>query len=457
MMTSPKSLKRYVAVCFLRREEGAATVMALFLVLIVLVVGGVAVDFNKVMSERTRLQIAADTAAHSALYTREKHEVAEARTQAVSTVKSMLPEGIFGSDPIITTDVIFGDWDEQSLRFIENGASKNAVWVRAEMTEERANPSRNLLLQVIGYDSFDVGVEAVYTTYHPPCLTEGFVAEEVVDIQSNNSFTDGFCIHANDYVRLNQQNYFESGTVVSMPELDKLSIPRSGFEENQGLATALRPGVYRLRLLNQLPDIINSFWTANGKHLPPYVSAGSTYEVSKAQLAVDPEGHSPAAGNGLTPNHFMPSSVNFYNCSPSEKVTLKAGTYSSFLFVSDCEIAFSQGVILEDVVIATTNLSATSLSSPAGLNIGRNDNCAPGGGATLMTLGGVNIASSLNVFGGQILAIGDINFAANADGMQGVSFVSYGDINGNSNMNMGYCQGQGMENAFRADYYRLVE
>jgi len=97
-----------------------------------------------------------------------------------------------------------------------------------------------------------------------------------------------------------------------------------------------------------------------------------------------------------------------------------------------------------------------SLNSPAGLSIGRDDNCATGGGATLMTLGGFSAAASLNVFGGQILALGDIDFAANADGIQGASFVSYGMIDGTSNMNMGYCRNAGMENAYRANYFRMV-
>ena len=130
------------------------------------------------------------------------------------------------------------------------------------MEEARDNASRNFLLRLVGRDTFDVRVESVYSTYYPGCFTEGFVAEGVVDVQSNNNFSNGFCIHSNEYVSMNQNNYFEPGTVVSMPNIDDLDIPRSGFEKNDGLQTALRNGKYRLRLLNQLPDIIDSFWTA---------------------------------------------------------------------------------------------------------------------------------------------------------------------------------------------------
>ncbi len=86
------------------------------------------------------------------------------------------------------------------------------------------------MLRFVGFDVFNVSVESVYTTYYPPCFNEGFVAQEVVDIQSNNSYTDGFCIHSNTHVSLNQNNFFEPGTVVSMPSLDDLDMPTSGFE-----------------------------------------------------------------------------------------------------------------------------------------------------------------------------------------------------------------------------------
>ena len=179
----------------------------------------------------------------------------------------------------MTTDVNFGVWDKSELTFLENADSKTAVRVQAMMKQERDNASRNLLLRLIGQDTFDVGVESVYSTYFPGCFTEGFVAEEVVDIQSNNSFTNGFCIHSNQYVSMNQNNYFEAGTVVSMPNVEDLDIPKSGFDKNDGLQTALRAGKYRLRLLNQLPDIIESFWSAKAEHLPPYVSPGYYYDV----------------------------------------------------------------------------------------------------------------------------------------------------------------------------------
>ena len=448
---------------FWQDEDGAITILALSFLLITLVIGGLSVDFNRVMADRTRLQIAADTAAHAALYSRDDKSADEARQVASDIILDLLPTSGFGSDVITSADVSFGVWNPEKFEFTAAQDSKSAVRLYAAMAEVRNNASRNLLLHILGFDTFDVGVQSVFSTYYPPCLTEGFVADNVVDIQSNNRFSAPFCVHANNYVSLNQNNVFEAGTGVSMPDISKLDMPNSGYEKNSGLEAALRQGVYRMRLLADLPEIIDSFWTAKAKHLPPYVAPGSLYEVDERKLAVEPaksgSGGPPAksGGGGLTPNHFMPGVVNYLACGGSGKITLGQGTYSEFVFITSCEVKFASGTILEDVVIATTNTAPASLSAPSNLNLGRDDACAAGGGAVLMTLGGFRAAAKLNVFGGQILALGDIKFAANANGIQGASFISGGNIDGTSNMRFGSCNQAGMEHVYRAQYFKMVQ
>jgi Flp pilus assembly protein TadG len=444
---------------FLRSERGTATILAIFFLLIMLVMGGLAVDFNRAISDRTHLQVTADTAAHAALYTRAENSSADAKRVALKTIENMLPEAGFGRDAVLDSDVEFGLWDPVNRKFTRLDTASNAVRVTAQMTQERGNPSRNILLNIIGADTFDVAAVSVYTTYSPPCFTEGFVAEEVVDIQSNNTFRDGFCIHSNSHVSLNQNNFFEPGTVVSMPDTDDLDIAASGFEKNEGLRAALRKGKYRMRLLDRLPDMIDGFWSGEPTYLPEYVHAGAVFDVTPTGDTDSTAGKGKGGnkkGKSFSPIDFEPNAVNRFGCDNTGKTTLSAGTYSSFLLITDCEIQFAQGVQLQDVTIATTSTSQKSLTTPSDLYIGRDDDCAEGGGAALLTLGGFHAAAKLNVFGGQILAMGDIDFAANADGIEGASFVSGGRIDGTSNMEMGFCQNRGMENAYRMPYFRMA-
>ena len=73
-----------------------------------------------------------------------------------------------------------------------------------------------------------------------------------------------------------------------------------------------------------------------------------------------------------------------------------------------------------------------------------------------MTKGGVKFSSDLSAYNAQILAQGDIEFSANADGIEGVSFISNGVITGTSSMKMGFCDGGGTENFIEIPYLRLV-
>lgn len=67
----------------------------------------------------------------------------------------------------------------------------------------------------------------------------------------------------------------------------------------------------------------------------------------------------------------------------------------------------------------------------------------------------MSFASGLMVFGSQLIASGDIDFAANANGIMGASMIAGGRIDGTSNMDMGFC-GSGMENNYEANYFRLA-
>ena len=71
-------------------------------------------------------------------------------------------------------------------------------------------------------------------------------------------------------------------------------------------------------------------------------------------------------------------------------------------------------------------------------------------------MGGVNFPANLSVYGSQIIAQLKIDFEANANGVEGVSMVAGGEIDSTSNMNMGFCNGAGMEHTFQAEYFRMA-
>ncbi|MGA9433191.1 MAG: pilus assembly protein TadG-related protein [Roseobacter sp.] len=475
---------------FMTREDGAATPFAIFIFCIFVAVGGLAVDFNKAVSERTQMQLATDTAAHAAAYTWEFQDIDTSTTTALETINGMLPD-IAYRDALLASDIEYGFWDPTTLsftrdpNFVEDKGSdlRSAVHATAQLEEARSNQSRNILLSIIGQDKFSIRADTVYIAYYPPCFTEGFVADAVVNMQSNGIYTDNFCMHSNTYVTLNQNNFFEGGTVVSMPSLDDLDIPNSGFEKNEGLQAALRQGAYRLRILAQMPKMYESLRagkhkyaamagiTQNGTTLYPidYSSTGNQglteEEIQAAITAMDSTGDSSLMdalprmnGNDtgkktMTPMHFAPRNRIFRaECTGNGDITMTAGHYKDFVLVTDCPINFSNGVILDGVVIAT---EADVVGSH--VQIGMDDNCTIGGNASVWTMGSFQVASGMEGYGAQILAWGDVNFTANPDSLEGISVIAYGEIDGTSGGAVGYCDGEGLEDFATARYFRMVK
>lgn len=426
---------------FVTEEHGAANEFSIIMLLVMLMLGAYGLDSNSATDARTRLQITTDIAAHAALLTRERLDLGEAVTKATNIARAMMPPEIFG-DVVRPENVVFGEWDSETRNFTPKQASRDAVRVTGSMSEFYENAHATYLYKLVGVDSFDINVISTFETYHPTCLKEGFVAQGVVDLQSNNSYSDGFCVHSNEHVSLNSNNYFEPGTVVSMSDLSKIDLPASGYDSNEGLRQSLREGSWNIRILSQLSDIIFGLKALDQDFVPSYITG---------QIVVN------LPNRNIYQEDLKSGSVHFLSCKGGAAATVKNDVVvSNVVIIADCDIKFEANVKIEDAIIATTSTGSKSMSGSSGLQVGRNDNCIEGGDAQLLTLGSMDFASGLRLYNAQLIAVHDITFSANADGIQGAALVAGGEISGTSNMDFGYCDG-GMENNFHAEYFRLVE
>ena len=425
---------------FLKDDTGFISTFGLTLTAMMIALGGIALDVANAYRMRTYLQVAADAAAHAALYTRETHTRDESIQAALDVVESFLPADVYGQ--VITyEDVEFGTWDRDTETFTPNSNSKSAVMVNTLQVAERQNSVGTYMLRLVGFDDWNVRRASVFETYMPTCFREGFVAQDLVDLQSGNTYTNGFCIHSNDHVEVNSNNYFNNDTIVSMPDRSDIVLPNSGFESNDGLEDALRDGAYQLRILNRLSSIIDALNDPLSEYAPDYITSDL--------VGVLPQ-RNPAASD------FTPGHIYTYSCGGGAALQIPADTtLEDIVLVTDCKVKFGQGVVLENTIIATSNTDAKSISAASGVQVGRDDNCAADGGSQLLTMGGIEVPADLKVYGGQMIAKGNIEFSANANGIEGASFISGATISGTSNMTMGFC-GDGMERNFEALYFRLA-
>ncbi len=198
-----------------------------------------------------------------------------------------MPPGRYGAI-VRPEDVVFGRWNETSRSFVPDAGSRSAVQVTAWQVDERGNPVDTYLLRILGIDDWQLFRTSVFSTYRPSCLREGFVADGVVDLQSNNTYTNGFCIHSNSYVSLNSNNTFEPGTVVSMADLDDLELPNSGYATNLGLERALREGSWHIRIVSRIDDIIARLEAFDPEIMPDYIR-GTGFRVLPDNRVQDSE------------------------------------------------------------------------------------------------------------------------------------------------------------------------
>lgn len=423
-----------------QREDGGLTVVNVIFLSLIAMLAGIAIDVASVVAARTQLQATADAAAHAALVEREFHTKEEATNKAIAVAQSNMPTGQYG-DVLSQLNVTFGDYDRSTGVFSPDVDSRDAVFVQTERLASNGNGVTTFLLQFVGLWDWDVRTTSLFETYYPTCLIEGFVAEGVVDIQSNNSYFNGFCIHSNSHVEINQNNYFEAGTVVSMPDTNDLVIPNNGLDEekNQGLVDALHEGKWFIKIINRLDLIIEGVQDEESRYARDYITDYEPVILSKGTV---------------TPADLPPGRIYKADC--NAKFTFNSGIYDEIVFIANCPLTFKNGAEFHESVIITTSTAAKSMSAPNNLTLGAEDNCASGGGAQLVTYGGFEVASSLELHGSQILAAGDVEFTANADGVRGASIVSGGRIDGTSNMNFAFC-GSGMEHNFLAEYFRLAQ
>ncbi|MFY0691607.1 MAG: hypothetical protein JXR14_06765 [Paracoccaceae bacterium] len=446
MLIRTDNLKR-PAERFCKEEDGSYTAFGAFMLLTFLLLGSTAIDYSNAFAARTQLQNGADIAAHAALFTRDTEDSGTAKQKALDMVETYMPASQYGR-LLGSSDIRFGylTRDNGTLSFEPDPDSKLAVEVRMERSELIGNGINTFLLKLIGLDVLDVSVSSIFERKVPGCAREGFFGNDVVDLQSNNRFREGFCIHSDSQVEINQNNVFEDDVIVSYPTPDDLVLANSGLAQNEGLADARSP--YQKYDMN-VDARIDAMHTGVQRMSGDYATKSLVSETPKA---VSTTGNS----GSVDPSSFTKNRVNEHSCPGNKSMTFDAGTYSDFVLVTDCEIKFSKGTILKDVIISTTNTSSRSFSAPSGLVIGDDDGCKEGGEVLLLTKGGMSNAAKVEIYGSKIIAGGDVSFTANNNGVEGVSIVADGRIDATSNSDMGFCGDEGVPGDYDPYVFRLA-
>lgn len=409
-------------------EEGGITVLSLFLFIVMLMAAGFAIDVNNAVQARTQLQGAADAAGHAALYTRYKDPVeANAIAKGVAIAEANMPTSIYGS-VLATADIEFGDWDAKNREFLPG---VGATAVRVTTRRSGGDGVSTFLLKLIGVDAFDLNTVSVWDYDEGWCPRgEGYFAVGRVDIQSNNHYKDGFCVHSEKHVEFNQGSIFDQGVVVSMPDENDIVLPQSGMDQNTGLWEALDSINYNLTtFFNELETLANEFLDPTSGVQPSYITDMTPPPTTPKKWK-----------SNVTAADIVPHAVNYMDCLNKTLTFDNDAIIANAVIVTPCEVKFSSGAALENATLVVLDKSSKSVSAPAGMRIGSSTYCNDGqGGATLITLGDFSVAAGLEVYGGNVIAAGNLSGTSNANGLAGINFMAGSELDVTANGDMGFC------------------
>ena len=420
---------------FRREEDGIASVWHIMMAISMLAIGGFAIDHSRVMSEQIRLQVAADTTAHAAAWALIDLEgsedpderIEQARRAGMVYATTNLQSG--RGEAIIGSDIQFGQWNQTTRTFTESETDIDAVRVVSRRTSDRKNPLPTTYLGLVDLPSFNVAAQAVFQLEVAGCPGRGMLAMGMVDISSGSTFESGYCVHGQNGVDMGNGNVFQAGTVVSMPSLDLLD---GSTEGNPGLEEALRRDRQNPPELWNIPALMDSIQAGNE------AATGDWYTTEVAPT-VDVKGD-------LSPTDLKQGSYQEVTCK-GKHMFIGPGPageiYENVVIRTTCAVTFRAGVRLENAVIMSESMDKKAFSAPSGLSIGKDDTCAEGGNVLLITTGGMEFASKIEMHGSQLIAGGDVQFSASGTGVYGGQILAGGNIYSTSNLHFGPCPRMG--------------
>jgi len=425
--------------------------MSLFWFALLVGITGMAVDVTDGLRQRTMLQATADASALAGAI--DLPNAAAAVGTAVSySVDNMDLDN--NGHVLDASDVRVGLWDPDNHSLDIGAADPDAVMVTVNRSADNGNAVQANFLRIMGLMSWNVTAQAVAQRFIPDCLKDGLIARNQVDMSSNNGFYNEICIHGEQGVNIQSNNFFEPGVNVSMPDLAMLELPASGMTSNDGLPAALRENYLDPRMVNHIDEIIQGVLDRDPAVTPAYVDRNEDVIVVQ---------------NNFNFQNALPHRIYHVQCQPMRNLVLPAGVVMvNLVLIADCQITIgANSTVLNSFIAsrsgptpnggpnATLNRGDANISTAANVQLGVPDNCADGGGVQMFSNATMTFSSSTGFDGVQLVALGDIALGARAGGINGISAQSGGNIYMTSNNMFGICSG-GAPNLFTVDYYRLV-
>lgn len=438
---------------FSDEEDGGMTVFWMAGLMIAAVVGGLAVDITNLHRHKERLTLAADAGAQAGI-------VALASGKTSTEVKAAVLASIETNAPKATVGPTTGANDVQLVRFdpktraIVSG-TPNAVKVTLHNDDSVKNPVKTGLLRLAGVNSFDIDVTSVAYYGQPGnCTSSDMIyGKGQVTLTSGNVVGPSYCVHSQVAVWLPQQNFFDTGAGVSMPNLASckgkcVDSANPGIEDAVFAMNLNLPKVsdhiskVTTSMMAATSDLKTAFFAnkALAADLSPLVTTKIMNNSAKNKLVKGSVVTVTAAQYNdlmLATNGKLPSGLVYYvDCrdkgnGPATAISIGAGkdrknatltsttieTVRQVAIITDCGFEVGPYARIDAALAVSTRVSSSSVISAAeGSVIGDPlKNCDLSRKVYMMTMSGVSVNADFTASNIALIANGDINVAANSN------------------------------------------
>jgi hypothetical protein len=456
---------------FIRDESGAGTAWWILWMIIFLIFGGLAVDSSNAWRMRAELQATADASAHAGVIDLPNVNAAASAADGMATTNMPFSEH---GDVLSNAEIEFGTWDLANSIFVKDTGAVSPDAIRVTTRRDATNDNRlqTYFLRLIGMSSWNVDAQAVAQRYWPECLNkDALIARHVVDLQSNNDFTEGLCIHGNDHVEVNNNNCWEPGVLVTMPKLADFVAPSNGWEsddvedcdnartdgKNPGLADALGEEWFDPKIVDQVHTVLNAMLDPTSADMPSYIGTDADGDPIEPGDILKPY-TSQQFDVGLA----VPGHIYYVTCPGNSLLNLGNNVVlKKVVIITECRIATGNNSVYEDVVLGSFSGDKQNGQYSKSINIGQgnrmgvDDSCDPDGNVKLFAGGSIHSAADLQFYGVQAVAVWDVHLAAQAQGLEGIQVLAGNDVDiASNNAFGGGCSGG--VNAVQVPYFRLV-
>jgi hypothetical protein len=258
---------------FRREQSGVATPLMLFAVVSLLMMTGLAMDYANAVRTQSRLQALADSSALAGAMRLPSAD--QARSEAMSM--ALLNGNQLREGPMLRTeDIEVGRWSRVSQTFDPHHPRPNAVRLVTRRDETAGNSLPTVLLRMVGVDRLGLSADAIAVRTTRLCSGSGFFSQQTTTVSNTNHFHNGFCLHGEGGVSINNSNVFAGGASISMVDTRNFSEGTG----NIGARESLLPYSHVFTVPDRVMPTIEMMRSGDLTMLPDFITRGPVHRGS---------------------------------------------------------------------------------------------------------------------------------------------------------------------------------